>query len=67
MLGRKVEPFHAQEVADDDKVGVLRAYLRRWKAEVGVFFDGVSAESSEDELRRIAPEHPVFRITATPA
>jgi len=30
---------------------------------VGRFFDGVSAESSDDDLRRIAPEHPVFRIT----
>jgi hypothetical protein len=36
--------------------------LKRWKAEVGVFFDGVSADSSEEDLRRIAPKHPVFRI-----
>jgi hypothetical protein len=33
-----------------------------WKAEVGVFFGGISADSSEDERRRIAPDHPVFRI-----
>jgi len=65
VLGRRVEPFSAQEVPDADKVGVLRAYLRRWKAEVGVFFDGVSADSPDDDLRRIAPEHPVFRITST--
>ena len=26
---------------------VLRAYLKRWKAEVGVFFDGVGPDSSE--------------------
>ena len=26
------------------------------------FFDGVSAESSESELRRIAPDHPVFEV-----
>jgi len=63
QLGRRVEPFTAAEVADDDKVPVLRGYLRRWKAEVGVFFDGVSASSPEAELRRIAPDHPVFRIT----
>jgi hypothetical protein len=43
---------------------VLRAYLRRWKFEVGVFFDGVGADASDDELRRIGPRHPVFRITA---
>ena len=45
---------------------LLRAYLKRWKAEVGVFFDGVSATSSEAELQRIAPDHPVFRIETTP-
>ena len=66
VLGRRVESFVATEVADDDKVEILRAYLKRWKAEVGVFFDGVSATSSEAELRRIAPDHPVFRIEITP-
>ncbi|HVJ96530.1 MAG TPA: nitroreductase family deazaflavin-dependent oxidoreductase, partial [Acidimicrobiia bacterium] len=29
-------------------------------AEVGVFFDGVSAKSPDSELERIAPNHPVF-------
>jgi deazaflavin-dependent oxidoreductase (nitroreductase family) len=62
VLGRHVEPFAATEVADDDKVEILRAYLKRWKAEVGVFFDGVSAKSSDSELRRISPNHPVFVV-----
>jgi deazaflavin-dependent oxidoreductase (nitroreductase family) len=61
-VGRRVEPFTAQEVVDDDKPPVLRAYLRRWRAEVGVFFGGVNATAPEDELRRIAPDHPVFHI-----
>jgi deazaflavin-dependent oxidoreductase (nitroreductase family) len=64
VVGRRVEQFSAEELDDDDKVDVLRAYLRRWKFEVGRFFDGVSADSSDDDLRRVAPEHPVFRITA---
>ena|SRR5689334_16166700 len=62
-VGKRTEPFSATEIADTEKVPILRAYLKRWKAEVGVFFDGVSADSPEAELRRIAPDHPVFRIT----
>jgi hypothetical protein len=27
-----------------------------------VFFEGVDANASDDELLRIAPDHPVFRI-----
>ena len=63
-VGHHTEAFRAEEVADDDKIEILRAYLKRWKLEVGVFFDGVSATSPDDELRRIAPDHPVFRITS---
>ncbi|MGW3245736.1 nitroreductase family deazaflavin-dependent oxidoreductase [Streptomyces sp. NPDC001070] len=63
LLGKKVEEFTATEVADDAKPEVLRAYLKRWKAEVGVFFGGVGADSTDDELRAIAHKHPVFRIT----
>jgi deazaflavin-dependent oxidoreductase (nitroreductase family) len=61
-LGKRVERFHAEEIADSDKAEILRAYLRRWKAEVGVFFGGVGAKSSDDQLLEIAPNHPVFRI-----
>ncbi len=61
-VGHHTEAFRAAEVADDDKVEILRAYLKRWKLEVGVFFDGVSATSPDAELRRIAPDHPVFRV-----
>ena len=62
LVGPRSEPFTATELADDEKAPVLRAYLKRWKFEVGVFFDGVGPDSSEDELRRAAPRHPVFRI-----
>src|SRR3954453_800799 len=63
-VGHHTHVFRAEEIADDDKVEILRAYLKRWKLEVGAFFDGVSAASPDGELRRIAPDHPVFRITA---
>jgi deazaflavin-dependent oxidoreductase (nitroreductase family) len=60
QLGRKVEHRRAEELSDDDKVPVLRAYLKRWKAEVGVFFDGVGPNSTDEQLRAIAPKHPAF-------
>jgi len=62
QLGRKTEPIEVVELADEAKPDILRAYLKRWKAEVGVFFGGVSAKSPDEDLRRIAPDHPVFRI-----
>ena len=64
LVGRRRQPFTAEELPDGEKPDVLRAYLKRWKAEVGVFFDGVSATSTDAELDRIAPRHPVFRIAA---
>jgi deazaflavin-dependent oxidoreductase (nitroreductase family) len=61
-LGRKVEPFAATEVDDDAKPVILRAYLKHWRWEVGVFFDGVNAKAPEAKLREIAPGYPIFRI-----
>jgi hypothetical protein len=63
VVGRRVETFRATELADADKPAVLRAYLKRWKFEVGVFFDGVGADASDEDLLRIAPGYPVFLIT----
>ncbi|MEU1629444.1 nitroreductase family deazaflavin-dependent oxidoreductase [Streptomyces sp. NPDC020096] len=62
-VGNRIEQFTAVEVPDADKPALLRAYLSRWKWEVGAFFNGVSHNSSDEELLRIAPDHPVFRIT----
>jgi deazaflavin-dependent oxidoreductase (nitroreductase family) len=62
-VGKRTQPFTAVEVTDDDKPPLLRAYLKKWKFEVGVFFDGVGPNSPDDELRRIAPDHPAFRLT----
>ena len=57
------EEFGATEVADAEKAAVLRAYLEKWKWEVGAFFGGVGPDASDEELLRIAPDHPVFRIS----
>ena len=66
LLGRRAERFVATEIPDPEKEPILRPYLRRWKWEVGVFFAGVDADASSEELRRIAPDHPVFRIETPP-
>ena len=63
-VGKRNQPFTATELPDTEKIPILRAYLKKWKAEVGVFFDGVGGDSSESELERIAPNHPVFRIAS---
>jgi len=64
LLGRRRTSYQATEVADDAKVDVLRAYLHRWKAEVGAFFDGVDARSTDDVIRAIAAKHPAFELRA---
>jgi deazaflavin-dependent oxidoreductase (nitroreductase family) len=58
LLGRHIEAFRAVELPDEEKPPLLRAYLKRWKAEVGVFFDGVSSSSPEEELTANRPPAP---------
>jgi deazaflavin-dependent oxidoreductase (nitroreductase family) len=65
LRGRHRERVQAVELADEEKVPVLRAYLRRWKAEVGAFFDGRDASSSDEELASIAWKHPVFVLPSS--
>ena len=61
-VGRRTEDFTAEEVPDAEKAPLLRAYLERWKWESGQFFGGVSADSTDGELLRIAPDHPAFKL-----
>lgn len=61
-VGRRTHSFDAVELADDAKLPVLREYLAKWGWEVGKFVDGLSATSTDDELRAAAPGFPVFRI-----
>lgn len=61
-LGRRIEPFRSVELAAEERAPVLRAYLRRWKWEVGAFFDGVGPNSSDEDLLAVAGKHPVFLL-----
>jgi deazaflavin-dependent oxidoreductase (nitroreductase family) len=64
LLGRRhAEEFTAVELPDEEKPELLRAYLKKWKWESGQFFGGVGPDAPEEELVRIGPDHPVFRIS----
>jgi deazaflavin-dependent oxidoreductase (nitroreductase family) len=61
-VGRRSTPFTAREVDDEDKLPILRAYLARWGWEVGRFFEGVTKSATDEELRGIAADFPVFEV-----
>jgi deazaflavin-dependent oxidoreductase (nitroreductase family) len=60
--GRRVRHFHATEVPDSEKLPLLRLYMDKWAWEVKGFL-GIDANARDDELRRIAPDHPAFVLT----
>lgn len=60
--GKQELSFQAEELPDDQKLPVLREYLRRWGRETTAQFGVSSPDVSDEELRRIAPNHPVFRL-----
>lgn len=49
------------------KPALIRAYLGRWRKETSAFFDNIRDDARDEEYRRIAPDHPTFRIIATDA
>ena len=62
-VGRTVETFRAEELADADKPDIIRLYLKKWAWEVGAFFgDDVRADSPVSRLLEVAPGVPVFKI-----
>jgi deazaflavin-dependent oxidoreductase (nitroreductase family) len=65
LLGRKRQAYIGHELSPDDPatVPILRSYLRKWKAEVGVFFEGVGPDSTDAELAAITGKHPIFELT----
>ena len=62
QLGRRRQIFHAIEVPVGERTEILRAYLARWKFEVGMFFEGVGPDSTDAEFEAIAERHPVFTL-----
>jgi len=62
ILGRRRQLCTATELPVADRVPILRAYLRRWKFEVGMFFDGVTPDATDEEWAAVAARHPVFAL-----
>ena len=62
-MGRRIEAFEADELPDDAKPPVLKAYLDRWGWEIGRFFEGLDKHATVEQLVAIAPGFPVFRVT----
>jgi deazaflavin-dependent oxidoreductase (nitroreductase family) len=60
--GRKARHFHADEVPDSEKLPLLRLYMDKWSWEVKGFL-GIDADAPDEELRRIAPDHPAFLLS----
>jgi deazaflavin-dependent oxidoreductase (nitroreductase family) len=60
--GRKVRRFRAEEVPDSEKLPLLRLYMEKWAWEVKGYL-GIDADAPDEELRRIAPDHPAFVLT----
>ena len=61
-VGRRVEESVATELPHDQKLPVLREYLRRWAWEVGAFFEGITSDSADQQLLDVADGFPVFRV-----
>jgi hypothetical protein len=58
--GRRTDEFTATELADEEKLLLVRAYLKKRAWEVGAFFQGFGAHAPDEDLRRIAPLHPIW-------
>jgi len=61
-VGRRVESVATTELADADKPAVIREYLHKWKAEVGMFFEGIDEHATDEQVLAIAAGFPVFTL-----
>src|ERR1700722_10529462 len=55
ILGRRRQLCTATEIPVDDSLPILRSYLKRWKFETGMFFEGVTPDSSDADWAAEAP------------
>lgn len=60
IKGRRRSAHVIVEVDGPEKVELLRAYLKRWKFEVGMFFHGIGPDSTSEAIAAESVRHPVF-------
>lgn len=63
-LGNQVTDFRAVELADQDKLTVLRAYMTRWWSLVAQMTTVSSPNAPDEEIRLAASMHPVFELVS---
>lgn len=61
--GRRATRIRVEEIADNGKPPIIRAYLARWGWQVGNLV-AAPKDATDAQLQEIAPNHPVFRIVA---
>jgi hypothetical protein len=61
-LGRQITSFRAVELANEEKPPILRAYLWRWWSLVARLTTITSPDAPDEEIKRAASLHPVFRL-----
>ena len=66
-LGGRVTKFQAEELTDQDKVPVLRAYFRRWWSQTARLTTLTAPDVPDAEVMRAAPLHPAFWLMSTGA
>jgi F420H(2)-dependent quinone reductase len=65
ILGRQRQTCTATEIPVTERAPILRQYLRHWKFETGMFFEGVTPDSTDAEWATEAARHPVFALDCT--
>jgi hypothetical protein len=61
-LGDQIIEFRAAELADAEKLPVLRAYLKRWWPLVAKMTTISSPDAGDEELAKAASQYPVFML-----
>lgn len=62
-MGREVVEFRAAEIRGDEKLAAFRAYLKRWWPLVKGLAGQESPDAPDEQVRKVAASHPVFRLT----